>query len=184
VGQKHGSVHEGGAQAGEQRANHRRAFLKGAFGALLAAVAGAMAWPLAASLVSPVYRKSKLHFSKANGFRSMPLGQPVKLDFSDASEDAFLRERVTQYVWAVKHSDADVTVFSPVCTHLGCRFGWHPDLEQFICPCHGSVFSITGKVLGGPAPRALDTLPSKIEDGELWVQWERFEPGTSQKVPV
>jgi hypothetical protein len=39
-------------------------------------------------------------------------------------------------------------------------------------------------VLGGPAPRRLDTLPVKIENGELYVEWKQFKSGTPDKIPV
>jgi cytochrome b6-f complex iron-sulfur subunit len=46
------------------------------------------------------------------------------------------------------------------CTHLGCLVA--ADLEAaasgvggFACPCHGSRYSADGRVLRGPAPRAL-----------------------------
>ena len=67
---------------------------------------------------------------------------------------------------------------------MGCRYNWHPELKKFICPCHDSVFSITGKVEGGPSPRSLDTLPHKIENGALYVQWEQFETGLAKKVRI
>lgn len=162
----------------------RRAFLQKSFGALLGLVAAAVAWPMVASLVSPSYRKAMVHFTKVPGFRSMPVGQPVRLSFPDVTVDAYMREHEIQDVWAIKHSTTEVTVFSPICTHLGCHHSWHPERHEFICPCHGSLFAITGQVIGGPALRPLDTLPYKIENGELWVQWERFLPGTPEKIPV
>jgi Rieske Fe-S protein len=67
---------------------------------------------------------------------------------------------------------------------LGCRTNWHPELQKFICPCHNSIFSITGKVLGGPSPRPLDTLSHKVEEGTLYVQWEQFETGIPEKVRI
>ena len=86
--------------------------------------------------------------------------------------------------WVIKQSEAEVTVFSPICTHLGCHYDWYSQAKKFICPCHGSVFSMEGKVLGGPAPRALDTLPYKIENGDLYIQWELFRVGIPQKVRI
>lgn len=46
---------------------------------------------------------------------------------------------------------------SLVCTHLGCLLRpVENDSELgYACPCHGSTFSLTGAVLGGPAPRDL-----------------------------
>jgi len=44
-----------------------------------------------------------------------------------------------------------------ICTHLGCvptrkAHGW-------VCPCHGSVYDNSGRILKGPAPRNLDLPP-------------------------
>lgn len=42
---------------------------------------------------------------------------------------------------------------SAVCTHLGCIVA--TSREGFACPCHGSRYDPTGRVIGGPAPRSL-----------------------------
>ena len=115
---------------------------------------------------------------------SFPQGQPVSPLFEMRRETGYLHGTIVHDVWVVKHSAEEATVFSPICPHLGCRYDWEPNSGRFICPCHGSVFALDGKVLGGPAPRPLDTLPLKIENGELYVEWERFEPGTPKKIPV
>lgn len=163
---------------------NRRGIVKWAialFSGILAAIIG---WPLVASLVGPIYLKGRGRFAKVVGLDTVPQGMPVEVSFPYLSEDAFVREKGTHRVWVIKHSSSNVTVFSPICPHLGCRFEWHSDLDRFICPCHGSVFTITGKVVGGPSPRPLDTLPHKIENGELFVEWERFEVGIPEKVIV
>ena len=51
------------------------------------------------------------------------------------------------------------------CTHLGCTVPWSADKRRFVCPCHASTFDITGQVLAPPAPRPLDLLPVRIENG-------------------
>lgn len=48
-----------------------------------------------------------------------------------------------------------VVAFSAICTHQGCKV--EPAGTEFDCPCHQSRYDLaTGKVLDGPAPRALD----------------------------
>jgi len=165
----------------EQELATRRSFLKWAtglmtfFGSLLVGI------PLIGSLGGPAFRTRKHHFATVTDVDELPMNQPDNVHYPDTSVDAFVREQTTRNVWAIKHAPEDVTVFSPICPHLGCRYNWHPKRQEFVCPCHGSVFSIDGKVLGGPAPRPLDTLPQKIENGKLLVEWERFEVGIPQK---
>jgi cytochrome b6-f complex iron-sulfur subunit len=42
-----------------------------------------------------------------------------------------------------------------VCTHLGCVVPWNKVDNKFKCPCHGSQYDKTGKVVRGPAPLSL-----------------------------
>ncbi|MCL5097859.1 MAG: ubiquinol-cytochrome c reductase iron-sulfur subunit [Candidatus Omnitrophica bacterium] len=162
----------------------RRRFLKRAVGILSVPLAAVFGYPLVAALVGSIYRKSPLAFSKTPGFTAAPEGQPIELSFDYVKTDAYLRQDVVEDVWVIKHSPVKATVFSPICPHMGCRYNWHSKMQEFICPCHGSVFSVTGKVLGGPSPRPLDTLSYKIEGGTLYVEWERFEPGIAEKVRI
>ena len=110
--------------------------------------------------------------------------KPVSPKFKYAAEDEYIHSAELYNVWVIKHSEQKVTVFSPICPHLGCRYDWYPEANKFMCPCHGSIYSINGKVLGGPAPRGLDTLPWKIENGDLYVKWERFRVGIPQKIRI
>ncbi|MEW6368402.1 MAG: Rieske 2Fe-2S domain-containing protein [Acidobacteriota bacterium] len=55
------------------------------------------------------------------------------------------------------------------CTHLGCTVPWDAAQRRFSCPCHASAFDITGAVLAPPAPRPLDLLPVRIENGVVKV---------------
>ena len=42
-----------------------------------------------------------------------------------------------------------------VCTHLGCVVPWNKSANKYMCPCHGSQYDQTGKVIRGPAPLSL-----------------------------
>ncbi len=140
--------------------------------------------PFVVALIAPTYRKSLSPYAKVGEVGPLPKEQPIRLRFQFQGTDAFIRQTVTHEAWVVKHSDSDLTVFSPICTHLGCHYDWVPSANEFLCPCHDSYFSITGKVLAGPAPRPLDTLPYRIENGLLYVKWERFQAGIPEKILV
>lgn len=55
-----------------------------------------------------------------------------------------------------------------VCTHLGCVVPWNGSEGKFICPCHGSQYDKTGKVVRGPAPLSLALSHTEVtEDGKI-----------------
>jgi cytochrome b6-f complex iron-sulfur subunit len=61
---------------------------------------------------------------------------------------------------------------SATCTHLGCTVGKKGAV--LACPCHGSRFSSTGDLLGGPAPRPLPHLALTLaEEDQLHVHLSR-----------
>lgn len=161
----------------------RRKFFKALIG-VFAALGGAV---LGIPSLRAIFTKAplkKLEWSKVGDVTSLALMQPEDMNFEIRSTDAYLNQKVTRSVWVIRHSQTEFTVFSPICTHLGCHFKWDPQTGHFECPCHGSVFTIDGKVVGGPAPRPLDTLPHRIENGVLYVEWERFKVGIAEKVRV
>jgi len=59
------------------------------------------------------------------------------------------------------------------CPHLGCTVPWSDEQRRFSCPCHASAFDIEGRVLSPPAPRPLDLLSLRIENGIVKVDTRR-----------
>lgn len=159
----------------------RRNFFITVTGIFSGFIALTLGFPMVETIVGKATKAAKRSFSKVASVSSIPGGQPANLSFVMTQEDAFIKNIVEHKVWTVKKSDSDITVFSPICPHLGCRYQWHEGRNLFICPCHHSVFNIDGKVVSGPAPRPLDTLPKKIENDNLFVLWERFKPGIAKK---
>lgn len=84
--------------------------------------------------------------------------------------------------------DGSFLAMSRTCTHLGCSVPWDEEQHKFICPCHGSTFSLTGEVLSAPAPRPLDTFPVRIENRIIKVnisqplKRNRFEPAQATRL--
>lgn len=87
-----------------------------------------------------------------------------------------------QRVYVVR-SAAGFFALSAVCTHLGCVTRYEQARRGIFCPCHGSQYSLEGKVTGGPAPRALSRFLVSIEKGLLVVDSARLvAPGTVLEV--
>ncbi len=57
-----------------------------------------------------------------------------------------------------------IIAISSRCMHVGCPVRWTPAAQRFICPCHGGVYNIVGKVTGGPPVRPLDRFYTRIND--------------------
>ena len=75
-----------------------------------------------------------------------------------------------------------VVAYSTVCPHLGCGIDLSADKSTFTCPCHESAFGLDGSVSGGPSPRPLDTLETRLRDGRVEVRYTTFKSGTPEKV--
>ena len=56
----------------------------------------------------------------------------------------------------VRTGEGDFKAFTAVCTHLQCTVQYKPDTAQIFCPCHEGLYDLTGNVVSGPPPRALD----------------------------
>ena len=68
------------------------------------------------------------------------------------------------------HAPQGIVAYSAVCTHEGCDVWlWQGEGKTLKCPCHDSEFDPKegARVISGPAPRRLPTLPLKIVDGAL-----------------
>lgn len=54
-----------------------------------------------------------------------------------------------------KNAQGEVTILSPICPHMGCTVHFNNAEKTWDCPCHGSRFDTSGKVIEGPAYHGL-----------------------------
>lgn len=57
-----------------------------------------------------------------------------------------------------RKSEEETIAVKPYCTHLGCELSWNPLEKTWDCPCHGSRFDYTGKLLTEPSKKDLEQL--------------------------
>jgi Rieske Fe-S protein len=55
------------------------------------------------------------------------------------------------------HPSGEIFALSITCTHQGCEV--RKGKTKFECPCHGSQYDLSGKVLRGPASEPLTRFP-------------------------
>jgi ubiquinol-cytochrome c reductase iron-sulfur subunit len=111
-------------------------------------------------------------------------GQPLaahdieRETFYTAYPEGADRELMGSPVVVVRLESREIVAYSKICTHAGCAIALYrkPTFAQvepkpaLVCPCHYSTFDPAdhGKVLFGPAGRALPQLPLLVDgDGNL-----------------
>ena len=161
----------------------RRSFLAALLGAGSAGVGALLAIPVIRFVLHPILasttEKSWSDVGKEEEFQAIT--SPVKKLVQFEQRDGWRRTVLEKPVYVIKDANGRIMVLSAICTHLGCAVPWIDDQNKFICPCHKGMFDSTGKLIGGPPPRNMDSLPMKVEDGVVKVQYEFFRQLTSTK---
>lgn len=147
-----------------------------------------------AFLMSPITRHKATRdssFQKVTPVETLTLGIPRRFTISGNVTDAWNRySRQLGAVYIIRETDAadgpTVSAFQADCPHAGCAVSFRSSSNNFQCPCHESSFSLDGKIANqnSPAARGLDHLETKIEDGFVFVKFEKFVKGTPEKISV
>jgi len=153
------------------------AVLGGAIAALLAipvvGFATAPGWQakttpkLISTTVAPTLRSNE--WTSIGKVADFEIGVPKFLEVERNVVDGWVTEVAPIGIQVVRTTDADVVVFDPHCTHLGCPLAWSTGAEAFVCPCHGGSFKATGEVVSGPPPRPMIRYETRIEGGEVLI---------------
>jgi menaquinol-cytochrome c reductase iron-sulfur subunit len=153
----------------------RRDFFKTSAALVGGFIGAAIGIPSIAFLISPSLRKeadsSEIDLGAVDKY---PVGIPTLFEFTRTQVNGWERTGVNHGVFVVRPDDKTVRVFSNICTHLGCRVSWHPNLQHYVSPCHDGHFDILGKNVGGPPPRPLDEYQTRIDAGNLLVALPAF----------
>jgi menaquinol-cytochrome c reductase iron-sulfur subunit len=154
----------------------RRSFLGVLLATGTAGVGALLSVPLIRFVLHPLLRvttpTSWSDVGRADEFSSAT--DPVKKLITVEQRDGWRKVVSERSVYVIKQANGELVVLSSVCPHLGCSVAWRAEKNEFLCPCHGGHFAADGKLLGGPPPRGLDRLESKIEEGTLRVHYQYF----------
>jgi len=182
----------------------RRRFIIGSL-AIIGAIAASLVYPVARYLLYPLSKGLPRLWTRLGSGTDLEDDTPVFVSYKVHRVEGYLEETIAKGVWLIKPSPllagriatrdhsmtfpetgwanrkGDIVAFTPKCTHLGCNVHWNTEQQEFQCPCHGSRFSIDGAVTDGPAPRGLDTLPVRMQDGQLEIMDMEFRAGIAEK---
>ncbi|MBI4400698.1 MAG: ubiquinol-cytochrome c reductase iron-sulfur subunit [Nitrospirae bacterium] len=111
---------------------------------------------------------------------------PAVLDSVYKGKEMKFLDHKGDVIWVNKPT-VPYIAYSGKCPHLGCGYKWRNvrklGKELFLCPCHLSFFSVSGEVMGGPAPRPLDVLPIQVaESGDIQVIDIEYKAGVKERV--
>jgi len=155
------------AQPAEPAGTTRRSFFVGAIYGIWALMTAALGLPAAIYLLFPPKAGRENEWVEAGDLTRLASNEPLEMTFRRNRTDGWKITSEKSTVWVVKHPDNSVVAFGPQCTHLGCAYHWDDGKNEFVCPCHNSLFSMDGKVLSGPAPRPLDRYETRIQGDKL-----------------
>lgn len=158
--------------AEKSTAPSRRDILYVATGVAAAGAAAAVVWPLVAQM-NPDASTLALASTEVD-LSAVPEGQIVTVKWR--GKPVFVRHRTPKEIKAAEDTplsalpdpEADSKrvqkpqwlVVVGVCTHLGCiPTGKEGEYNGWFCPCHGSVYDLSGRIRSGPAPTNLEVPP-------------------------
>ncbi len=146
----------------------RRSFYHRIICSLWATITAAVIVPTWVYLFRPSHKAGSV-WVDAGDVRALEAGKPKEVVFLRLRVDGWKRTSGNGTAWLVKSQGEKITAFAPQCTHLGCPYHWDEKQQKFVCPCHDSLFSISGEVLTGPAPRTLDRYEVRLEGSRVWL---------------
>jgi menaquinol-cytochrome c reductase iron-sulfur subunit len=165
----------------------RRQFLKWGIYGVAGAVTIAVGVPTALYFIEPAFKgadssKILVKLGDVNKFANATAPQSVSTSYKytdsfkqvDGTKQVFVRAKK-----AGASAAADFQILDPTCTHLGCAVSFNPPNQaiaknKFYCFCHGSIYDIDGKNVGGPAPKPLFSYTVNLVDGQLAINVAEF----------
>ena len=135
----------------------RRRFLDYLFGTSLAALIGAVLYPILHYLVPPKVKEVTA--------ASVVAAKASELSLNTGKIVPFGRKPAI----VLRTPEGEVRAFNAVCTHLACTVQYRADLKHIWCACHDGHYDLHGQVLAGPPPRPLEPFKVTVKDDDVIV---------------
>jgi menaquinol-cytochrome c reductase iron-sulfur subunit len=166
----------------------RRGFLTLLTAAGSAVIGAVLLVPGAAYVLDPVLRSggAKGRWIRVAELTNLRKDKPVSAPVIGEQVDAWTKAPAVRLgtVWLRVVGDDKVAAWNAECPHLGCKVAYEESKKQFGCPCHDSAFSLDGDVQGGPAPRGMDPLETRVQNGHVEVKFIRFRAQIKERIEI
>jgi menaquinol-cytochrome c reductase iron-sulfur subunit len=154
----------------------RRRFMTGSAHTAGAIAAGAFTLPALAFALGPIFKSTPHAWETVGSIGEFPDNNyvPVVMTLTPGIGEA---GKTTVYVRKFNPAlDTDrydqntpYIAISTRCAHLGCPVRWVDAASNFICPCHGGVYDLLGRRVGGPPVRPLDRFYTRVVGEDVQV---------------
>jgi Rieske Fe-S protein len=149
---------------------HRRRFFVRVITTVQAAIGGTLGVLLGGTIISPGLARRQETWLPAGSLGSLPINEPTPVTIRVARQDGYTQVVERRTVFLLKDTQSQVTAIDSTCTHLGCRVSWDTVTQELRCPCHGGTYDRKGEVTGGPPPRPLAQLMTRVDGDSVLVQ--------------
>jgi menaquinol-cytochrome c reductase iron-sulfur subunit len=163
----------------------RRSFLGALLGLASSCIGAVLGIPVLRYIFYPLTAKSDDSAWADAGSIAVfsEIGTPMRRVLDLEQRDGW-QETASQPVVYIVKAGGQFKALSAICPHLGCTVPWDAGRQEFVCPCHGGVFSPDGTHLSGPPPRSLDALETKVVGDRLLVNYQYFRPDVPNRQAI
>ncbi len=133
----------------------RRSFVTtiAGFGVLIGLGVALASVKIPSSSSSPVSSQTTAGPSNAiTNTNSMQVSSPVYFEYPSGYPNVLF-----------KRNDGSLAAYSLLCTHVCCEVTYESSSNLFYCPCHGSEFDSSGRVIRGPAGSPLPAITLTVD---------------------
>jgi menaquinol-cytochrome c reductase iron-sulfur subunit len=154
----------------------RRRFMTGSAHTAGAIAAGAFTLPALGFALGPIFKSTPQSWESAGPVSSfsdtnyIPVVVTLTAGIGEAGKTTvYVRKFNPEIDTDPYDRDTPYIAISSRCAHLGCPVRWVDAAERFICPCHGGVYDLLGRRVGGPPVRPLDRFYTRTSGEQVQI---------------
>jgi Rieske Fe-S protein len=152
----------------------RRRFMTGSANVAGAVAVGAFTLPALGFAIGPIFKSTPHRWEPVGPVglftdtNYVPVVVTIAPGVGEAGKStAYVRQFNPEIDTDPYDKDSSFIAISSRCAHLGCPVRWVAAAERFICPCHGGVYDLLGRRVGGPPVRPLDRFYTRVRNGNV-----------------